>query len=516
MSVSKNSIANYAGQIYRVAIGIVMLPLYLRFLGAEAYGLVGFFVLLNSWLMLLTAGVAPTLARQVAFSRGRGELDRREFREMLRSLEMIVVGAGVLAMLLIWIGSDWLAAEWLTVKTLVPADVAQCICLMGVVIGLGWVGGFYSSGVSGLERQIWLNGYRIGFATLRFGGAYFLLRWVSQDVVDFFKYQLVVSLIELIVIAWKFYDLQPAGARKHDPGLAFSWPVLRPVLPFAMGITYTSTLWVLMTQSDKLILSHVLSLTEFGYFSIVIVIANGVLQFSGPITAAVLPRLTMLHAQGNNAAMLALYRETTQFLSVIVFSVSGMLALYSKPLIFALTGSQDAAEWGAPALRWFALGNAILVIVGMQYSLQFVHGKLKMHVINTTINAVFQVPTLVFVAFHYGAVAVALAWFCIRLITFFVWPAIVHHKFAPGLHWKWLGRDVMLPLLGAALGLGLTEMWMTYRPLTINFESRLATIAILIAFGIGLLAVSSLFAREVRRRGLQLVKNVKLGFWPAR
>ena len=66
MSIKRNSIANYIGQSYTILIGIVITPLYLQYLGAEAYGLVGFFALMQAWMSLLDMGLSPTLGRQVA------------------------------------------------------------------------------------------------------------------------------------------------------------------------------------------------------------------------------------------------------------------------------------------------------------------------------------------------------------------------------------------------------------------------------------------------------------------
>ena len=457
MSLRRNSLANFAGQLYATLIGIVALPFYIEFLGAEAFGLVGFFVLLQSWLLLLTSGVAPTLARQIAVSRGRGDLGARPFREALRSLELVVLALALGTAALVWLVSDRIAADWLEVKTLSLPDVAFCIALMGGIAGLRWGVALYASGLGGMERQVWLNVFNSAFATLRFGGAYVLLRWVSSDVTHYFEYQLLVSLLELAVIAGRFYASQPPQGRQNDPGLAFSWAAIRPLLPFALGVTYTSMLWVLVTQTDKLILSHLLPLVEYGFFSVVVLIAGGVLRFADPVNQAVLPRLTMVHAAGETTAMLALYRKTTQYLVVIVASVAGVMALFPYAVLYALTGNRGSAEWGAPVLSWFALGNGLLVVGGMQYTLQLVHGQLRTHLLNTTLSTAVQVPILALVAYHYGAVEVALAWFCIRLITFFIWPTLVHRKYAPGLHRLWLRVDVLQPLL--AVGLVLAASW---------------------------------------------------------
>jgi O-antigen/teichoic acid export membrane protein len=66
MPLKKNILANYASQIYVTLIGIFMVPLYIKYMGAEAYGLVGFFAMLQAWFNLLDMGLTPTTARETA------------------------------------------------------------------------------------------------------------------------------------------------------------------------------------------------------------------------------------------------------------------------------------------------------------------------------------------------------------------------------------------------------------------------------------------------------------------
>ena len=46
LSIKRNLIANYASQLYVMAIGVVMAPVYLSYMGQEAYGLIGFFIVM--------------------------------------------------------------------------------------------------------------------------------------------------------------------------------------------------------------------------------------------------------------------------------------------------------------------------------------------------------------------------------------------------------------------------------------------------------------------------------------
>ncbi|MDE5000838.1 lipopolysaccharide biosynthesis protein, partial [Francisella tularensis subsp. holarctica] len=79
--------------------------------------------------------------------------------------------------------------------------------------------------------------------------------------------------------------------------LRCDFTIIRKVLPFALGIAYSTTVWMIVTQSDKLVFSHVLQLSEYGYLTLLIVISGDVTILSSPIRISIKPRMTMLLAQ---------------------------------------------------------------------------------------------------------------------------------------------------------------------------------------------------------------------------
>ena len=66
VSLRRNIYFNYASQAYVALVGIAMVPLYLKYLGLEAYGLIGFFATAQAWIQLLDFGLSPTLGREAA------------------------------------------------------------------------------------------------------------------------------------------------------------------------------------------------------------------------------------------------------------------------------------------------------------------------------------------------------------------------------------------------------------------------------------------------------------------
>jgi len=489
-SLKKNTITNFLEVGYTTIIGIVMLPLYLQYLGEESFGLIGFFAVLQAWMQLLDMGMSPMLSRQAASARGHN-IDFIELKKLVRSLEIIFFIIALIVVLSILVSSDWIANYWLKVELLSLTEVAFCITLMGIIIGLRFFSSLYSSGIMGMENQVLLNIVTIVLTTLKFVGVLLLLHFVTQEIVDFFIYQLILSMIELAVLSVMFYRLIPT---KDKVGIGFFWDTLKPILPFATGITYVTVIWVFLTQIDKVILSKVLTLSEYGYFALVTVIAAGISQISGPISHAILPRMTYLLSQGKEKDMLTLYRKSTQFMAVIILPLSGMIAVFSTELLFAWTGDMKAAEWAGPILFWFVLGNGILAIVAFQYYLQFAHGKLRMHVIYNSVFASIEIPVMIYVAFEYGAMGVAKTWFVFMLISFIIWTPIVHNKFAPGIHWTWLFKDVAPIFVSTAAAI------LFFEGLDIGFAgmTRMEVFVVLISIGIVILMLNMLVSSASR------------------
>ena len=46
-SIKLNAIGNYFGQSYTILVTLLCTPLYIKYLGAESYGLVGFFIIVQ-------------------------------------------------------------------------------------------------------------------------------------------------------------------------------------------------------------------------------------------------------------------------------------------------------------------------------------------------------------------------------------------------------------------------------------------------------------------------------------
>ena len=482
MSLKRNILVSYASQIYVTLSGLLILPVYLQYMGAEVYGLVGFFTMLQAWFNLLDMGLTPTVARETARFKG-GAIDALSYRRLLRALELVFFAIALAGGGAMFICAGPIAQGWLKVENLPLDQVQLALELMAAGVALRWMAGLYRGCISGAEQLVWLGGFNSAMATLRFVGVLPVLEWVGSSAAVFFSFQILVALFELVCLMLKARGLLPPLA--HRIALGWSPAVLfapiRSVLKFSLTIAFTSSVWVLVTQTDKLLLSKLLPLADYGYFTLGVLAASGVMILSGPISGALLPRMARLQAEGDEAGLIALYSNATQMVAVVAVPTCLVLTFFAEQVLWIWTRDAQAAAQAAAVLRLYALGNGFLALAAFPYYLQFAKGDLKLHLVGSAIFVLLLIPSLVWATWCYGVIGAGYAWLGVNAAYFFCWTPLVHRRLAPGLHGRWLMQDT-----GAIVLLAVAAMTLAYR-LVEWPHGRMPSLALLVLVSMGVL-----------------------------
>jgi O-antigen/teichoic acid export membrane protein len=449
LSLKRNLIANYASQLYVMGVSVVMAPIYLSYMGQEAYGLIGFFIVMSAWFQLLDIGLTPTLVREAARFRG-GAISVNTLRSLLRALEVFFGTISIAGSAVIIFLAHEIAAHWLKVQHLPIEDVSHAIILMGLTIPLRWIAGLYRGVVNGFERQVWLGGYNIAIATLRFIGVIAVFKAFGATPENFFVYQLMLAAVELGGLALMTYQLVRRGSVARE---RFSWAPLKGNLRFALTIAFTATVWLALIQTDRIVLSTTLTLSAYGIFSIALVAAATVSALNGALGQAILPRLTKLVAANDAEGMTKLYHQATQTACVIAMPLIAILAFFAESVLIAWTGKPPIAHQAAPILRLYAIGNGLAWLSSLAYYLQYAKGNLRLHLIGNVIQVLFLVPLIFLVAGRYGPIGTGAVWALSNALYFLFYVPLVHARFFPESYWKWISRDVLpiaIPVIALA------------------------------------------------------------------
>lgn len=454
MPLKKNTIANYLGQGWIALMGLAFVPVYIRYLGVEAWGLVGFMSMLQAWLILLDMGLTPTLSREMARFQA-GMHSAQSIRDLLRSLEMIYGGVAVAVVGIVWLIAPWVAVHWLSAAQLSVATVTQAIGMMGLVLAARMTEQVYRGAIQGLQRQVWLNGAQSVLATLRWAGAVGVLAWVDASVEAFFLWQGMVSLLTVAILARQTYRWLPLAGRPARFDLAAIVRIRR----FAGGMAATALLSILLMQVDKLLLSKLVSLADFGYYTLAASAAGALYFLMAPIVTAVSPRLTELVAKSEQQLLVDTYHRASQLLAAVLIPVALVMAAFAEPLLYAWTGNDALAQQAAPLLALLALGTLCNGFMHVPYTTQLAHGWTGFAVRGNIVAVSFVVPAVLWVVPRFGAVGAAWVWLALNAGYVLISAHFMHRRLLPGEKWRWYRDAVFKPLVVGSITVLALRYW---------------------------------------------------------
>lgn len=419
-------------------IAIFMAPIYIRYLGLESYGLIGFFTLIQSWMQIFDMGFSATLSRQSA-QYCSGTLSAFEFKSVFKAIQnlfsILSVGLIIVALYVGYYYSNF----WIKASHLDVLDVKKSVILILIVSILRWQGGLYRGIVNGFEHQVWLNQFNIFFSTIKYLLVLIYLHYFSQNIVEFFLYQLIVNLLEFLFLFNYVQKLMPQVNQK----ITSKFDLLKKNLRFSLSIAFSSSVWVFVTQLDKLILSKYLTLKDFACYSMAVTLASGINVIISPLSSAILPRFSGLIAQKKQLQFTVLYREVTKLIVILVTPIVLMMVFYGDKILLAWSNNQYVAEHSSKILLGYAIGNGVLAILAMAYYLQFAIGKLRLHLLGNVFFIVVLIPMLIYATLKWGGVGASYVWMICNTLYLFLWVPIVHQKYLNYSYFNWLKNDVI-------------------------------------------------------------------------
>ncbi len=483
MSLRRHVFANYLGQGWAALMGIAFVPLYVQALGLETYGLIGVFAILQAWMTLLDFGLSPTLSREMARLRA-GAHSAAAARDLLRSLECLCAGLAVAMIAVIWLAAPALGGGWLKAERLPPSLVIQAIQIMGFVLVLRWLEQVYRGALQGLQDFVWLNATHAALSTLRWGGAYVVVALVSPSVEAFFYWQGGVSLLSVGALIWRTYEVLPAASRRSR----FDLGALRRVMRFAGGMFLGSVLTLLLTQTDKLVVSKLLPLEQLGYYMIAATAAGGLMQLINPMNTAIYPRLTEQVTGQDQAGLTATYLRSCEWMAVVIVPPALLLAFFAQPVLLLWTGNSALTQTVAPLLTLLALGTLCNGLMNLPYMLQLAHGWTGLAVRVNFVAVILVVPLILWAVPRYGAIGAAGAWLALNASYVLICAHLMYRRLLPDAKWRWYRQAILRPL--AAGGFAGVALTLTL-PATASRSMAAATVFVALA-GLTLAVVASL------------------------
>lgn len=489
MRLAQNMAVAMANSVVVVLINLIALPFYLRFLGMEAYGLIGFYATLQTMFQVLDLGLAPTVSREIAHGAETGQ--QRRSASLLRTLGVVYAGVAVMIAVIVTFAAPWISTHWLQAKALPAETVAQAVMLMGVNLACRWPISLYHGGLVGAHCLARSAATSMTINICAAITTVAVLAWSVRSIQAFFVVQAAFGLLQVIVL--RVFAQRAVGERNAP----YDFGGLKRVWHFSAWMGGVVIAGLLVSQFDKVVLSRMVPLESFAHYMLAALLVSGLQILTTPAFNALYPKFSALIARGDITALEYLYDSATKLFATALFALAFGVVFQTRPLVTLWLGNASAAAEVAPVAAWLAVGSALNGIMCFPYSLQLASGQPKLAFAIAVGLLITIIPVVLLLVVRFGILGGALSWAAINVLYVVMGTWLTGRKVVAFAGWSWLPRNVGIPALATFVP-ALLGAWIC-RMLTVGSWMALGVGGIAALVGAAMGVAGSFPPREFRR-----------------
>jgi len=340
MSMVKNTIVNVAGAIIPLAVAILTVPLYLRLIGEERYG-----VLAVIWVLLGCFGVFD-LGMGKAAARRMAQIDSDSERsDLFLTVLVLTLFLGVVGGVVLLLSSEWVLAHLFTLRDESRREALGSILWLPIALTLLLLNSAMQGALQARERFFAINSAGVLGDSLAQLLPLFVawLGYVSIDI-------LLPTILGARLITSVLLFIQ---CRKHVPlgnKLKIDFSHVRPLLSYGGWASTLTMIGTLMTVLDRLVIGAISGAKGVTLFTIPFNLVTKLSILPNSYGGVLFPRLAALPRDQSRALADNAGRSVVAFMTPVTIIAMGLI----HPFMILWLG-HDLAE------RCAGIGELILL-----------------------------------------------------------------------------------------------------------------------------------------------------------
>ncbi len=351
-SFSANATLSVFGWAVPALAALIAVPITVRGLGADQYGLLALTAALTGYLGLMEMGLGAALVRYLSYYRA---LDQG--RPMMGVLLFGVrwfCAAGVIGGVFLWVAAPWLSASVLKIPADLQATSITVLRLTGINFGLALLVSVGTAVPQSFLRYDIASGMSGGIGTLSAVGPAVVVS-LGLGLVPVVLFSVALNVIALALYGVIAYRLMRGVPLREGP----AWKeVRRKTLSFA-GLTAANQIGNTVTvQTNRLVVGIAAGVAAAAYYQVPYMLASRMNEMLSRVAQVIFPTASGLLAKQDLRAVQVLYMRSSRLFFVLNFSVTMGLCVLAYPLLQYWVSSNYAAE-GAVALIIFSISGSL-------------------------------------------------------------------------------------------------------------------------------------------------------------
>lgn len=399
--LAKNALWNLIGSGAPMAVAVFSIPILIRGLGKERFGVLTLAWALIGYASLFDLGLGRALTQLVAKKLGAGEDSEVPTLVWTSLILMLALGlSGALVALLL---SPWLVHRALNVPAALQPETLRSFYLLGLSIPVV----ISTAGLRGLleahQRFGLINALRIPMSVYSFASPLLVLPF-SRSLFPVVAVLVAGRMIGCAAHLWLCLRVAPELRDR----IAWHRPAAGPLLRFGGWMTVTNVVSPLMVTLDRFLIGALVSMTAVAYYATPYEVVTKFWMIPAALVGVMFPAFSASFERDRSRTTV-LYSRCVKYIFLALFPVV-LLTVSLAPFGLTLWLGADFAQHSFRVLQWLAVGILFNSLAQVPFALVQGVGRPDMTAKLHMAELPFYLLGLWWLISSYGVEGAAIAW----------------------------------------------------------------------------------------------------------
>lgn len=355
--IVRNTVLNFFGLVVPLAVGFVTIPMVVRALGNQRFGILALVWVVFGYFGLFDLGLGRTTTRYIADALGRNE--KEKLSGYLWTTVILQTGIGLFAALLSYLAAPLIVRRVLNIPEAFIGETILTLRLVGWSLPVMFVSSSFRGVLEAGQRFDLVNAVKVPvnvlFYVLPLAGVG--LGFKLPGIVVLLMASRVASLV-----VWGAMSLVVMPALRTRPVL--HGRLVRPLFSFSGWLGLSGILYAVTTSMDRLVIGFLITVEAVTYYSAPFEAINRVGVVPGSLSMVLFPVFSYLDAGGRTDRAETLFARSMKFLLLSTGPIFLLLMFFSGDFLRLWLGADFAAKSGL-VVQVLAAGFLINTVIAV-------------------------------------------------------------------------------------------------------------------------------------------------------
>jgi O-antigen/teichoic acid export membrane protein len=359
--IARNTILNFAGMGLPLIVGLAAMPLTVRWLGTERFGLLSLIWIVFTYFSFFDLGLSMATTRVIADALGRGEAGKIPRYFWTTSILQAFLGlASGLALIAV---APALVERILNIPAAFRGEAKLAFLFLGASLPLILVTASFKGALEASQRFDIVNAVKVPSSILNYIlpplGA--LAGFGLPGIV-----LLLIAARVLTLVAWAGFCFRVYPGLRGSFG--FFRDALKPVLGFGVWVMVANAVNPILVYLDRFLIGRLMTVEDVGYYTAPYEGVNRLSIVPYSLLLTIFPMFSALEAGRDEEKKSAYFRRSVKFLLIFMGGIVSVVIFFAHDILRLWLGPAFAGR-SSTALQVLAAGFFCTAVANVPYSL---------------------------------------------------------------------------------------------------------------------------------------------------